>query len=144
MVVEKVEVPHRLKHYLKHSIQYMVGVGVACAVGAFIMVFDAKLGLISVLMASALLFYRFHLKIGTTLTGSRVKRRSLFLLPVIVVSTALVVMKVYVNEPSPSGGHPLVSEGKRMLNYLLYSVWTSVVLWEAFYRLWSKRRTTKA
>ena len=114
-------------------------------IGYFIMLYNAGLGVVLALLLWVFLFYRLHLSIGAALIESDLRKRIVVILPIIALSTALLTLKIYVNESNPLGAHPLIPERERIFNYFLYSLWTTVMLWEFYYLLlsWLKRKNNR-
>ncbi|WP_144266368.1 hypothetical protein [Pontibacter ummariensis] len=143
--MKDVELVNRLTHYLKSLGYYTLGVGIACVIGYFIMIYNAGFGVLFALLLWVFLFYRLHLSIGAALIESDLRKRVVVMLPIIAFATALLTLKIYVNESNPFGGHPLIPERERIFNYFLYSLWTTVMLWEFYYLLlsWLKRKNNR-
>lgn len=143
--MKEVELANRLKHYLKILEHYTLGVGIACVIGYFIMFYNDELGVLFVLLFWVFFFYRLHLNFGAALIESDLRKRVVIMLPIIALSTALMTLKIYVNESNPFGVHPLIPERERIFNYFLYSLWTTVMLWEFYYLFltWLKRKNNR-
>lgn len=143
--MKEVELANRLKHYLKSLGFYILGVGITWAVGYFIMFYNAGFGVLFALLLWVFLFYRLHLSIGAAFVENDLRKKVVVMLPIIALSTALMTFKIYVNESNPFGGHPLIPERERIFNYFLYSLWTTVILWEFYYLLlsWLKRKNNR-
>jgi hypothetical protein len=141
--MRRIEIGQRLKYYLKFLGYYILGVMVVCGVSILIMIYNEGLGVLFGFLLIVLLFCKLHLDIGTSLIDSRFNNKVVMMLPIICISTALLFLKIYVNEHNPSGEHPLISEKERIVNYLLYSLWTTILLWECYYILWFKFKQTK-
>ncbi len=143
--MKEVELANRLKHYLNSLGYYTLGVGIACVIGYFIMFYNAGFGVLFALLLWVFLFYWLHLSIGTALIEYDLRKRVVVTLPIIALSMALMTLKFYVNESSPIGGHSLIPERERVFNYFLYSLWTTVMLWEFNYLFlsWLKRKNNR-
>ncbi|MFT2008422.1 hypothetical protein ACMA1I_07085 [Pontibacter sp. 13R65] len=81
-----------------------------------------------------------HLSIGRSLFKNT-KKEILLTIPVFVVWTVLLIFKFYVNEIiyTHYGGYGGfgrgVSEVQRLFNYFLFSLWTTILWWEIYYRI---------
>ena len=140
--MKEVELAKRLRHYLISLGYYTLSVGLAYVIGYFIMFYNAGLGVLLTFFLWVFLFYRLHLSIGDVLVERDFRKRVVVTLPISAFSTALLTLKIYVNESNPFDGHPLIPERERIFNYFLYSLWTTVMLWEFYYLLfsWLKRK----
>ncbi|MFD3002805.1 hypothetical protein ACFS7Z_20715 [Pontibacter toksunensis] len=108
--MEEIELAKRLKHYLNSLGNYTLGVGIACMIGYFIMFYNAGFGVLFALLLWVILFYILHLSIGAALIESDIRKRIVVMLPIIALSTALLILKIYVNESNSFGGHPLIQK----------------------------------
>jgi hypothetical protein len=144
-IMKEIELANRLKHYLKSLGYYTLGVAISCVIGYCIMFYNAGFGFLCALLLWVFFLYRLHLSIGAALIESELIKRIVIMLPIIALSTALLTLKIYVNESNPFGGHSLIPERERLFNYFLFSVWTIVMLWEFYYILlsWLERKNNR-
>ena len=110
--MKKVEIAQRVKYYLKYLSYYTLGIGVACIMGDFVMIYNQRLGGVIGLALSVFSFYRLHFSLGSALINSSYRKRIVEILPIVAISTVLLTLKIYVIESNPFGVHPLVSQQK--------------------------------
>ena len=83
---------------------------------------------------------KMHIQIGRSLFRNA-KKQLLLSLPVFLTWILLLVFKFYVNEVihTDFGGYGGYGRGlpdiQRFLNYIFFSIWTAIFLWEVYYRV---------
>ncbi|MFC6997831.1 hypothetical protein [Rufibacter roseus] len=80
---------------------------------------------------------KIHIQIGKSLFRNN-RKEFLLTLPILTVWTFTLAFKLYVNEAifSEFGGYGRgISKGYKVLNYFLFSLWTTIFWWEVYYRV---------
>ena len=93
-----------------------------------------------ILVVPVYLVVKVHIQIGRSLFRNT-RKELLLTLPVFIIWTLLLVFKFYVNEViyTHFGGYGGfgrgVSDIQRFFNYILFTIWTAIFLWEVYYRV---------
>lgn len=92
---------------------------------------------LSYLILITTFFITFHLKIGLAFISGNRNRKYLYSLPIILFSLTLMYLKINTNEFPTYFGFSInyPNEYQRLFNYLTYSLWTSIFLWEMYFIL---------
>ena len=133
-------ITERLRIYLKYLGHYILGIGFSCLCGTAISYYNLGLGILIGLLFAIILFFKLHINIGVTFIGSSKLTLAFKLLPIILIATLMVFLKMFVNETENNRTSCLakISEEKRFLNYFDFTLWTTIFLWEIYYNLLTK------
>ncbi len=130
----------RLNVYIQSLIKYVLSVIIVLAIGLLVGFVHRELGLLLIVSLITFVFIKYHYDMCKRLTSYLAILKWKVFTPLIIISVLLLTLKIYVNETINFNNSCFtrVSENARLWNYFLYSIWTSVILWELYYALLSK------
>jgi hypothetical protein len=122
---------NRIAIYVRSTTACLIELIVLCVLGLFIAVVNEEIGLLLIVLSLPFVFFHFHYMLTKHLLHKHGISK-LYAIPVIAVAILILVLKIYVNEISDLTYPHDVSELSRLVNYILYILWTGTVLWEIF------------
>ncbi len=134
------ELISRLRLYTRSVINYIFGVFILLGIGFLFGIVQKNYGLLLIVFTLPVVFVKLHYDICKSLTSHFGILRWKLLTPIFIISILLLTFKIYVNETINyhSSCFTKIAESSRLWNYFLYSIWTTIVLWELYYKLLSK------
>jgi hypothetical protein len=128
----------RLRIYVSTVTRCLVGLILMFITGVLIALINTRVG-IGLFMLSLLFFFGFfHWNIAKSLIPKS-RKPVIYALPVIIFSILLLTYKVAVNVTLNVSCLDKVPERTMLLNYIGYSMWTGILLWEIYLTLFQKQ-----
>jgi hypothetical protein len=121
----------RLRVYISTTTKSLLWLAWSCLSGSLIALINTRIGVGVFILSLPLLFGTFHWNIARTLIPQD-KKPFLYALPVIVTAALLLSFKVAVNVTLNTNCLDRIPETTILLNFISYSLWTGVLLWEVF------------
>lgn len=124
----------RLRVYISTTTKSLLCLTISFMLGMLIALINTRVGVGIFILSLPLIFGVFHWYIARTLIPLD-KKPLVYALPVVVTATLLLSLKVVVNVTLNASCLNRIPETTLILNYISYSLWTGILLWEVYLSL---------
>lgn len=136
---------HRLKIYVRATLFYTTSMMLFFLILYGMVEYSKNPGLIEKIIGMTCLlgllatFFMYHVKLSDVLFPNTNYKINPHLVIVLILSGSLISFKILINEEIfPLGNCGFMkgpSESERLWNYFVYSIWTTIILWEVYYNV---------
>lgn len=127
----------RLKIYVNTTTKCLMGLVLLSVIAVLIAFLSLNVGIGMFMLSLIFVFGFFHLHLAKSLIPQSSKL-IFYILPVIILSVLLLTFKVIVNTTINYGCLNQIPEMMMLLNYILYTIWSGIFLWEIYIALIQK------